>query len=75
MQEVHTLPEGPVSYPRINAISAPAGTRTVVPSLASSAMRPPNSKNCVERRIEYGRPDALMRFSCATFARRYALFW
>ncbi len=29
-----------------------------------------NSKNWVERRIVYGMPDALIRFSCATFARR-----
>ena len=33
-------------------------------------MAPANSKNWVARMIEYGRPEAVMSFSCATFARR-----
>jgi hypothetical protein len=44
-------------------------TRTL-PSGPGCAMRAMNSKNCVERRMECGMLDFLIRFSCATFARR-----
>lgn len=44
--------------------------RTVCPSVADCAMPFTNSKNCVERTIVYGIPDALIRRSCAILARR-----
>ena len=42
---------------------------TVSPSVAASAMRSTNSKNCVARRMVYGIGDSSINFSCATFAR------
>jgi hypothetical protein len=47
--------------------------RTVLPSVAAWAMLPTNSKNCVAWTIEYGRPESMMSFSCAIFARKYPL--
>ena len=46
------------------------GRRTVSPSVASSAMRPTNSKNCVAWTIEYGIEEPSISFSWATLARR-----
>ena len=43
--------------------------RTVRSSVADWAMPATKSKNYVERRIVYGMPEALIRFSWATFAR------
>ena len=48
-------------------------SRTVSPSALDPAMAPMNSKNCVARTIVYGTPAALIRSSCATFARMYPL--
>jgi hypothetical protein len=53
----------------IGWISA-VGRRTVSPWVASSAIAPTNSKNCVARTIEYGITDSSIRVSWATLARR-----
>ena len=47
--------------------------RTVFPRWVASAMRPVNSKNCVERRIEYGIAGFLDQLLLVDFARRYPL--
>lgn len=44
--------------------------RTVPSLVASSAMAPVNSKNCVAWTIEYGIGDFSIRFSWAIFARK-----
>jgi hypothetical protein len=49
--------------------NAPVGRRTVLPSLAESAMALTNSKNWVARTMEYGGPDPSIAFSWATLAR------
>ncbi|MDT4831268.1 hypothetical protein FQZ97_647720 [compost metagenome] len=48
--------------------NAPNETRTVPSTVASSAMPPRNSRNCVDLTMVYGTPPFLIRFSCATFA-------
>src|SRR5207253_6300936 len=50
-----------------------AGTCTVSPSVAESAVARMNSKNWVERTMVYGWPALLIRSSCASLARMYPL--
>src|SRR5579871_3885113 len=50
------------------------GTRTLFPSVASSAIPCQNSKNWVAWTIEYGIPDRLMSFSRSSLARIYGVF-
>src|SRR5205085_838827 len=46
-----------------------SGNRTTPSTVDVSALPLANSKNWVARTIEYGRPDSLILFSCATLAR------
>jgi hypothetical protein len=46
---------------------------TTLSTVAEAAMLLTNSKNCVACTIEYGIDDSRINFSCATFARMYAL--
>jgi hypothetical protein len=51
-----------------------AGDRRIASPSEPDLMMPlMNSKNCVERRIVYGIPEDLIRFSWASFARKYPL--
>ncbi len=51
-------------------MAASCDSRTVLPSVAESAMPKANSKNWVARTIEYGAPDSVISFSWAALARR-----
>jgi hypothetical protein len=55
---------------RTRDILRTGATRTVLPSVASSAILSMNSKNCVAWTIEYLIDDLLIRFSWAILARK-----
>ncbi|MCY1308644.1 hypothetical protein D9M70_586680 [compost metagenome] len=50
--------------------NAPDETLAVLSTVASSAMPPRNSRNCVDLTMVYGTPPFLIRVSCATLARK-----
>jgi hypothetical protein len=56
-----------ISAPRVLSVAmgwkSIGGKRTVFPSVASSAILLPNSKNCVAWTIEYGIEDSFISFS------------
>jgi hypothetical protein len=67
--EICRLPSGRRTWSSIGCTSA-RDSWTTSPSVPSLRTRSTNSKNWVERRMVYGMLEDLIRFSCATFARR-----